>query len=97
MNKDDVGVDREPNGDDRLRAGVIGPMGGVALFLSGIELIGRGGRIKYAELAPVGPPNDNLLVSATTLRNAGLLIASKGFEPGFRRIGGRSWVNFAFR
>jgi hypothetical protein len=78
MNKDDddVLVDREPNGDDRLCVGVIGPMEGIALLLTGIELMGRGGRMKYAELAPVGPPNDNLLVSATTLRNAGLLIAS---------------------
>jgi hypothetical protein len=76
MNKDDVDVDREPKGDERLRVGVIGSMGGITLLLTGIELIGRGGRMKYAELAPVGPPNDNLLVSATTLRNAGLLIAS---------------------
>jgi hypothetical protein len=76
MNKDDVDVDREPKGDDRLRVGATGSAGGVTLLLTGIELIGRGGRMKYAELAPVGPPNDNLLVSATTLRNAGLLIAS---------------------
>ena len=46
------------------------------LFLTGMVLIGRGGLMKYAELAPVGPPSDNLFVSATTLRKAGLLIAS---------------------
>jgi hypothetical protein len=77
MNKDDVLVDRVPNdGDGRLDVGAVGRVRDATPLLTGIVLIGRGGRMKYAELAPTGPPNDCLLVSATTLRNAGLLIAS---------------------
>lgn len=95
-------VDRGICGDDDdvdvwLREGLLTDVtGDDLLFLIGIVPIGRGGLMKYPECTPVGPV-ENRLVSATTLRNAGLLIASRGFEPGLRRIGGRSWVSFALR
>lgn len=80
MNKDDVAtVDRElGDGDERaVCKGLAVLIGESLLVLIGIVLlIGRGGLVKYAELAPVGPPSDKRFVSATTLRKAGLLIAS---------------------
>jgi len=53
-----------------------GVVGGVKWLLIGMALIGWGDLMKCAESAPGGPPNENLLVSATTLRNKGLLIAN---------------------